>query len=255
MGKLGSHFQAASARLRDFAVKNPIKVYASIFLGGDLLLLAQAIKDKNWVLFGSAATLATAQTAKLIWGKGGVWDPSAPAVGLSSIDEFAGGVADNVTRLFTRNYWAETKKAFKVVDRGKVQHRLKNAVQIHRSPFDAGLLLYCGGGAGLVVDGLNIAASRPEPSVSMAATGALAILGAAGAFLIDRNDLAGPAFTASTLGIGVAGLATAVATGSLPAAAFMLAATPLYMIGDYFFGRVTTDHQSTHYQAYKADGP
>lgn len=223
----------------------PIKVYSSIFAVGDLSFLAGGIVAKNPVWIASAATFMSMNVMKVCFGTGGMWDENLPKPTLSSVGSFLKDVGSNTMQLISCDYWGSLREAAQNIEWDKVKNRALNAWKVKENPFDAGLLGYIAGGVGLLIDGANLFSYRADMSLTTMMTGGMAVAGAGITFVTDRNDLAGPAFSASSLCVGAIALADPNGSGALGA----LCALPLYLVGDYFISRVKTEHQSlTHGQ-------
>lgn len=245
MKKLKDTFNEAVRAGQRVYYEMPIKVYSSIFGAGDSSFLAGGIVAENPVWIASAATFMSMNVMKVCFGTGGTWDDNLPKPTLSSVGSFLKDVGSNVMQLASSDYWASLREASQNIDWNKVKNRASNAWRIKENPFDAGLLGYMTGGVGLMIDGANFFSYRPDMSLATMMTGGMAVAGAGITFVTDRNDLAGPAFSASSLCVGAIALVDPNASGALGA----MVALPLYLVGDYFISRVKTDHQSpTHGQ-------
>lgn len=233
-----SFFQRAASEFSE----NPIKIYAGIYLIGDILL---GLNPEAGLLWKTGSVIAfAANLNKVIFGKGG--KPIDAADFKLSLRDIFSVVKQSLTQpltLFTAEHWRETAQAFSNVRLHDVLEKLKRTKYFWRYPLDSGWLAYAVTSSLFVADALTRANGI---SITDAAIGSILLAGSATGFLTDNNKLVGRTFSAATaLTIG-AGLAY----GNAPLA---LAAC-VYLYGNHLISKVASKHQSD-YTATRTETP
>lgn len=217
----------------------PMKVYPAVFFMGDIVSSLHGTTGKASLLWtGATTTGMVAHALKLAFGKGGETIPEENFnFNRAQIGKFLKDYARFITRTLTPGFWIETSRACKDGIKDSLGIKFRNAVFYpHRYPLDAGYILIGLAGVGYMLDASNFFGLRPEANLIETLMGSTILAGSSVAFLTNRNDLAANIFSltlASTLAAGLN-------AGSVP----LLAALPVYLLGNYIVSQVKTEHQS-----------
>jgi len=229
ISKINLLFDRAGA----WCAENPMKVYAGIYLLGDLIMGTNP--NGHWLWAGAAALSMFANGNKILFGKGG------EAVEADSFrvtkDSFVRTVKDTVLspmKFFAPSNLREIAQTLKDVKSKKLVTKAKRSLAFWRYPLDAGWMMYAAVGTSYMVDALALG----SPRYGDACIGFWGATASAYGFATDNNKVVGQMFGCLTLFL----LAKGAATGNWS----QIGAPLVYLYGNLAMGQAITKRQSNH---------
>ncbi len=219
--------------------ENPMKIYAGIFISGDVFLAMNVFYHASFLWFLGAMLGILAHVNKLKYGKG------APDI---KGDDFKIGFEECLTvfmntfkyaiGILAAKYWSELRTELGKGSLSAFSKKLKRSIKFKEYPLDIGWVLINIAGLLYLIDGLNIFGLREQMGFFEALLGFCVFTGSLVAFLTDRNDLAGRIMAIATL--------FTLLTGIFNLNLALLCASCVFLYGNYLVGKVDSQYQSNY---------
>ena len=226
------------SKVSRFIDENPIKVFAFIFIAGDLLFSLNVLTGASYIwLLGTLLSIVS-HANNIIFGKGG--DPNMAKVDYklswSSLGKDLKEILIFSAYFFTPRFWSEFAKALRENEWSALPKKLISCFKFWKHPLDFSWIFIFAAGILFAIDAANIMGLREDASMLQILIGMQLSFAAFFAFVTDRNDMAGSMFATVTLWT----LLTSVVELNFP----LFLSGIVFLYGNYLLGKTDSQYQS-----------